>query len=146
MNTNHHIGSDGHQYLMLDLPEDARHFTCHKDQLVYMVGNAFDERTNESKWAFLPTGNWQILGRENELTEEQRLGIVQSNECSKEDKKECFSSYCRENGCSGTGQFYYYTNPMSFDGDPAYTSEESVSSLTTSVGLDNPLIIKNLDK
>jgi len=132
MNTKHHIGSDGHQYLMLDLPEDAWgiELNGNRNRLIYDTIQEYDSIEKR-----LPTGNWQILGREKELTEEQRLGIVETTG--------------RATDSSLENHYYLDYSMPKMEGTCTLslnTSEESLSSLTTSLGIDNPLFLKNLDK
>ena len=110
MNHKHHIGSDGHQYLMLDLPDDAWgiELNGNRNRLIYDTIQEYDSIEKR-----LPSGNWQILGREKELDNDQAGEIAGILPCLDGNK----------------------------DG-----AKSTLSSLTTSLGIDNPLILKNLDK
>ncbi len=63
--------------IAVKVPEDAGRYTmratnhCDNGSISF-----YDKFTNEESMCLIPPGNWKILGRGNDLTEEQWRGIV----------------------------------------------------------------------
>ena len=130
MNHKHHTGSDGKQYLMLGVPEGA-HMISYGEALntIYYTDQEYND-----KYQDLPIGNWQILGRSDELTEDQAAWIVAIHE-----ETSYWDSIDQQMYVNYHKDAHHWYSSFSL-------AVMSLSSLTKSLGLDNPLILENISK
>lgn len=124
MKTHQHKGSDGNEYLFVNLPEGAHMISYGQyPNILYYTDQKYNDRYDH-----LPSGRWEILGRSNELSEEQAAWIVEETNCYKKIGviPYRFKSYI--NGFVGLAK-----------------AKESLSTLSQSLGFDNPLILKKIN-
>ena len=115
------------EYLIVDVPQDAKDFIlCHEEHFI--------EISFVSKGMIHGRGiepcNWQLIGRESEITEEVARGIVQW--------------YGRGDGSvdeAGIGDVFWCYDDSEFCFD---TALESLTSLSKREGMVNPVWLKRI--